>query len=235
VLAGDIGVSRWTVTQAYGQLITEGYLAGRTGSATRVRWSPDADDHDTSLVPRPRAASGPPAARFDLYSCRPDLRAFPRRWVAAIRSAALTASFDQLDYSEPGGLPQLRAVIAEHLNRSRGAAAEPGRVSIFSGAGQGLSQLARALRADGHSALGMENPGSPRLWQAAQKAGLDLVPLPVDADGLVVAALAGYPRLRAVCVGTARQVAFGRPLAQRRREGSPRFAQSMSCSCCLPR
>ena len=35
-LAADLGVSRWTVTQAYGQLITEGYLTGKTGSATRV-------------------------------------------------------------------------------------------------------------------------------------------------------------------------------------------------------
>lgn len=35
-LAADLGVSRWTVTQAYAQLVTEGYLTARTGSATRV-------------------------------------------------------------------------------------------------------------------------------------------------------------------------------------------------------
>jgi hypothetical protein len=43
-LAADLGVSRWTVTEAYGQLITEGYLAGKTGSSTRVTWSPRPGD-----------------------------------------------------------------------------------------------------------------------------------------------------------------------------------------------
>ncbi len=38
-LADDLGISRWTVTQAYGQLVTEGYLTARTGSATRVSWT----------------------------------------------------------------------------------------------------------------------------------------------------------------------------------------------------
>ena len=30
MLAADLSVSRWTVTEAYGQLITEGYLTGKT-------------------------------------------------------------------------------------------------------------------------------------------------------------------------------------------------------------
>jgi len=137
--------------------------------------------------------------------------------VEAIREAAEIAPFDRLSYSEPGGLPELRAVLAEHLNRSRGAAAEPGTICILMGAGQGMSRLCRALVADGHTAIGMESPGSPRLFQAAQEAGLELVPLPVDDDGLVVDALDGHPGLRAVCVGAARQVALGVPLAPHRR------------------
>jgi GntR family transcriptional regulator/MocR family aminotransferase len=137
--------------------------------------------------------------------------------VAAIRAAAETAPFDRLSYSEPGGLPELRAVLAEHLNRSRGASAEPDTVCVVMGAGQGMSRLCRALLADGHTAIGMENPGSSRLWQAAQEAGLKLVPLPVDDDGLVVDALDRHPGLRAVCVGAARQVALGCPLGPRRR------------------
>jgi hypothetical protein len=85
------------------------------------------------------------------------------------------------------------------------------------GAGQGMSRLSRAPVADGHTAIGMESPGSPRLFQAAQEAGLKLVPLPVDDDGLVVGALDGQPGLRAACVGAARQVALGVPLAPHRR------------------
>uniref|UniRef100_UPI00109BBE9C GntR family transcriptional regulator n=1 Tax=Microbacterium sp. K35 TaxID=2305440 RepID=UPI00109BBE9C len=35
-LAETLGVSRWVVTEAYGQLVAEGVLEARTGSATRV-------------------------------------------------------------------------------------------------------------------------------------------------------------------------------------------------------
>ena len=167
--------------------------------------------------PQPEPSrTGPP--RFDLSSARPDLRAFPRRrWVEAIRAAAETAPFDELDYAQAGGHPRLRAVLAGHLNRSRGAAAEPGTISIFSGAGQSMSQVSHALLADGHVAIGLEDPGSTRLWQAARTAGLELVGLPVDDDGLVVDELEKYPGLRAVCVGAARQVATGCVLAPHRR------------------
>ena len=197
MLAADLGVSRWTVTEAYSQLITEGYLTGKTGSATRVTWSPRPGDEpraEPARKPPAQAAKPASAAGFDLSSYHPDLRAFPRRrWVEAIRAAAETAPFDRLSYSEPGGLPELRAVLAEHLNRSRGASAEPDTICVVMGAGQGMSRLCRALLADGHTAIGMENPGSPRLWQAAQEAGLELVSLPVDGDGLVVEALDRHP------------------------------------------
>jgi GntR family transcriptional regulator/MocR family aminotransferase len=214
-LAADLGVSRWTVTEAYGRLITEGYLAGRTGSATRVCWAPR--PHEAPPRAARTAENAPRAVRYDL-TYRSDQRAFPRRrWVEAIRAAAETTPFDQLDYAQSGGHPRLREILAAHLNRSRGAAAEPGTLSVFSGAGQSMAQLSHALRAGGHTAIGMESPGSPRLWQAAQAAGLDLVPLPVDDDGLVVDALRDHPGLRAVCVGAARQVALGCPLAPGRR------------------
>ncbi len=218
-LAADLGVSRWTVTQAYAQLVTEGYLTARTGSATRVSWSPRADlDHAAGPAARPQPAAPDRPPRFDLSSARPDLRAFPRRrWVEAIRAAAETAPFDELDYAQAGGHPRLRAVLAGHLNRSRGAAAEPGTISIFSGAGQSMSQVSHALLADGHRAIGLEDPGSTRLWQAARTAGLDLVGLPVDHDGLLVEELEKHPGLRAVCVGAARQVATGCVLAPHRR------------------
>src|SRR5580658_8085178 len=186
MLAADLSVSRWTVTEAYSQLVTEGYLTGKTGSATRVTWSPRPGDEPRADPARrlPAQAARPSSeAGFDLSAYHPDLRAFPRRqWVEAIR-----------------------------------AAAEPATICVVMGAGQGMSRLCRALLADGHTAIGMENPGSPRLWQAAQEAGLELVPLPVDDDGLVTDALERHPGLRAVCVGAARQIALGCPLGPHRR------------------
>jgi GntR family transcriptional regulator / MocR family aminotransferase len=212
-LAADLGVSRWTVTQAYGQLITEGYLSGRTGSATRVCWSPDPGD---SPVTRPASPHRP--VRYDLSQCSPDYRAFPRaRWLAALRKAADTAPFDRLGYAEPGGEIALRAVLAAHLSRRRGAAATPETISVFPGAGPAMTELSRALVRDGHTHLGVEDPGSSRLWDAARAAGLRLVPLRVDGDGLVTAELGAHPAVRAVCAGPAHNVGTGCTLAPHRR------------------
>ena len=70
-LAADLGVSRWTVTQAYAQLVTEGYLTARTGSATRVSWTPRPGLDEAEGIParppeavpqRPRGSICPPPA-----------------------------------------------------------------------------------------------------------------------------------------------------------------------------
>jgi GntR family transcriptional regulator / MocR family aminotransferase len=218
-LASDLGVSRWAVTQAYARLVTEGYLEGRTGSATRVRWSPEPGDDrvpQPDRIPRRREPASPP--RYDLNSGAPDFRAFPRRkWAEAIRTAAETVPFSQLSYAETGGEPKLRALLAEHLSRSRGADADPDMVYVFTGATSAVAHVCRALYRAGHRQLGVEDPGSCAYWTAARMAGLDLVPLPVDADGLVTDALAGHPELRAVIVGAAHQILFGTPLAPHRR------------------
>ncbi|MGW1025598.1 MocR-like pyridoxine biosynthesis transcription factor PdxR [Streptomyces sp. NPDC002577] len=210
-LADELDISRWTVTQAYGQLIAEGYLEARTGSATRVRWVPEPAQQPTATPP-------PAPIRYDLNPGRPDLRAFPRqRWIKALRAAADTASFADLDYPAPGGTPHLREVLAAYLNRCRGAAADLASVSICFGAAQGMLRICQALRADGHTAIAVEDPGPTRLWQAASTAGLTLVPVSVDEHGLVVADLAEHPQVRAVCVGAAHQFPLGPVLAPHRR------------------
>jgi GntR family transcriptional regulator/MocR family aminotransferase len=216
VLAADLKVSRWTVTQAYGQLITEGFLSGKTGSATRVSWSPEPDERRAQRPPTRGHAHGP--ARYDLSQCTPDYRGFPRRkWAEAIRVAAETAPYDRLGYPAPGGEERLRAALADQLDRRRGARVEPGLTTVFTGARQAMGALCQALVEDGHRRLAVEDPGSPGMWDGAAKAGLELVGLPVDERGLRVDALDGHPDVRAVCVGPAHHVATGAVLSPERR------------------
>src|SRR5689334_16264407 len=61
-LAGDLGLARNTVADAYGQLVAEGWLAARQGSGTRVRHQPAAP---------PTASPVPEAARPPRYDLRP--------------------------------------------------------------------------------------------------------------------------------------------------------------------
>ncbi|QKW40277.1 PLP-dependent aminotransferase family protein [Actinomadura sp. NAK00032] len=158
-----------------------------------------------------------PASFYDLTPGRPDLSAFPReRWIAAARAALRTLPNDELGYPDPGGVPVLRAELASYLGRVRAAYADPGRVVIMNGVAQGLSALLALLRASGHRTLAVEDPTSARQLPMMESAGLRLARVPVDGEGVDVAALA-RSGARAVLVTPAHQYPTGVVLSPARR------------------
>ncbi|MFD6798314.1 GntR family transcriptional regulator, partial [Streptomyces cyaneofuscatus] len=83
VLAADLRCSRWVVTEAYAQLVAEGYFEARSGSATRVRARTGG-----SVRGGAREGGDRWTPRYDLLPGVPDLRAFPRkRWADMVRAA----------------------------------------------------------------------------------------------------------------------------------------------------
>ncbi|MFJ9004428.1 PLP-dependent aminotransferase family protein [Streptomyces canus] len=212
-LAGDLGCSRWAVTEAYGQLVAEGYLEARSGSATRVRWSGDRDGG----VERPVSRQAP-EARFDLAPGLPDLRAFPRRrWADAVRAQVTNTAFTEFGYSPPGGHPRLRELLAEYLGRSRGVSTTAQDVTVCMSVTDGVRRVCRALRSQGITAVGCEEPGWTRLRQVIRAAGLEPVPVRTDGGGLRVDDLAGHSGLRAVLAAPAHQFPLGTVLVPERR------------------
>jgi GntR family transcriptional regulator/MocR family aminotransferase len=213
VLAEDLGCSRWVVTEAYAQLAAEGYLEARVGSGTRVRPLGRGD----AGRPPPRVAPAR-APRIDLAPGLADLRSFPlARWAAALRSVATTLPHTELGYPDPAGHPRLRHVLARYLARVRGAHPDPAQVTICRGVTDGTGRLCRALRAAGVTAVAVEDPGWHRLREAATAAGLRLVPVPVDGEGLRVGDLGDHPEVRAVIVGPTHQFPTGVVLSPARR------------------
>ncbi|MFJ8748329.1 PLP-dependent aminotransferase family protein [Streptomyces sp. NPDC102441] len=222
-LAEELGCSRWVVTEAYGQLVAEGYLSARVGSATRVSWSPET----TQPQPRARRAPERPPIRYDLAPGLPDLRAFPRRrWADAVRTVTGSAVHYDLGRPGPTGHLVLRTTVAEYLRRSRGADAHAESVSVCAGVTDGLVRTCRALRAEGIADLAVEDPGWGRLRDAATSAGLRVHPVPVDHDGLRVEDLARTPA-RAVVVGAAHQFPTGTVLSPERRARLVRWAREV--------
>ncbi|HEX6352168.1 PLP-dependent aminotransferase family protein [Actinophytocola sp.] len=220
-LAEELGCSRWVVTEAYGQLIAEGYLSARVGSATRVSWSPDT----APAPPRVRSALVPQPIRYDLAPGLPDLRAFPRRrWADAVRAVIGSAVHYDLGLPDPAGHPVLRTTVAQYLRRSRGA--DPQAVFVSAGVTDGLVRTCRALHADGITDLAVEDPRWARLWDAAASTGLRVHPVPVDQDGLRVDDLARTPA-RAVLVGAAHQFPTGTVLSPERRARLVRWARKV--------
>ncbi|MFF3494596.1 PLP-dependent aminotransferase family protein [Streptomyces sp. NPDC002795] len=215
-LAEELGCSRWVVTQAYGQLIAEGYLSARVGSATRVSWTPETPG-PTPSHPRGRRSPAPPPIRYDLAPGLPDLRAFPRRrWADAVRAVIGSTVHYDLGLPDPAGHMVLRTTLAQYLRRSRGADTHAQSVTVCAGATDGLLRTCRALRAEGITDVAVEHPGWGRLRDAATSAGLRVHPVPVDQDGVSVDALARTPA-RAVIVGAAHQFPTGTVLSPQRR------------------
>ncbi|WP_231499838.1 MocR-like pyridoxine biosynthesis transcription factor PdxR [Saccharothrix sp. NRRL B-16314] len=222
-LAEEFGCSRWVVTEAYGQLVAEGYLAARVGSATRVSWSPDA----VASPPRTPRAPEPAPVRYDLAPGLPDVRAFPRRrWADAVRAVTGSAVHYDLGLPDRSGHAVLRTTVAEYLRRSRGADADAASVTVCAGVTDGLVRTCRALVAEGIADLAVEDPGWGRLRDAATSAGMRVHPVPVDHDGLRVDELARTPA-RAVVIGAAHQFPTGTVLSPGRRARLVRWAREV--------
>ncbi|CAM5656982.1 MocR-like pyridoxine biosynthesis transcription factor PdxR [Streptomyces griseomycini] len=176
-LAGDLGIARNTVADAYADLVAEGWLTARQGSGTRV-----AD----RAVPRPPARPASPRRApgrlpYDLVPGTPDLASFPRAaWLKATRRALAAAPNDALGYGDPRGRPELRTALAGYLARVRGVRADPERLVVCSGFAHGLHLLCAVLRARGARTLAVESYGLDVHWDLVERTGLRTVPLPSD-------------------------------------------------------
>jgi GntR family transcriptional regulator/MocR family aminotransferase len=198
VLAGELGVSRGVVTEAYQRLIEDGHLAGRGRNGTVVIGAPAVPTSPPDPPsPRPVFAAAPGAdifdamraapARIDLSPGRPDLTAFPRAaWLRAERRVLDHLASSDLGYGDPRGTPALRRAVADWIARNRGVRADPGEVLVVSGTAQTLTLVGQVLRDDGISAVAVEDPGSLGARQHLRDRRLDTPPVAVDSEGVRV-------------------------------------------------
>ncbi|HEX3510272.1 MAG TPA: PLP-dependent aminotransferase family protein [Solirubrobacteraceae bacterium] len=179
-LAGDLGVSRRLVVDAYAQLLAEGYLSARRGSGTFVAAA-------ASGAPASEPGPEPAALQFDFFPGNPDLSLFPRRaWLRAVREAMRAMPDRALGYPDPRGALPLRHALAEHLRRVRGVVAEPEAIVICSGAAQAFALMAQVL--DG-GRVAVEDPGLPVHRAMLSANGAEVVGMPVDEQGACVGEL----------------------------------------------
>jgi GntR family transcriptional regulator / MocR family aminotransferase len=218
-LARELGISRGVVTEAYSQLAAEGYLLIRQGAPVRV-----ARTVRTSGV-RPPARSLLPSFPYHFHPGLPDLAGFPRdRWLRSLRAAWRQAPLDAVGYPDPRGVPALRQALAGYLGRVRGAVAEPEQTLICTGFGQAFSLLCRWLAAHGVERIALEDPGWHPHRLIVEQAGLEVVPVPVDADGIRVDALRAS-EASAMVVTPAHQFPTGVVLSRERRAALVEWAE----------
>jgi GntR family transcriptional regulator/MocR family aminotransferase len=233
-LARALGVSRGMVQDCYGQLLAEGYLTSRTGSATRVAGisgqqagdQPGAGPAMVSLAP---GRQSPLIADFEPGV--PDLSSFPRNdWAWAVKQACTQAATADLGYGDPRGSSALREVLAGYLRRVRAAAASPSQLTVCTGFAQGINLVLRALARQGDvTCVAFEDPGygsaqADETVRAVLAMGLGVSYVPVDEQGLVVGELA-TSRAQAVVVTPAHQSPTGVVLSPARRHALTDWAR----------
>jgi GntR family transcriptional regulator/MocR family aminotransferase len=218
-LAADLGVARGTVVDAYAQLAVEGYLATRPGGRTVVASRP-------VVPPASTARSHRLLPVIDLRAGAPDLSAFPAgAWTGAVRAVLRDGPADALDYVEPRGRPELQDAVGAYLRRARGVVARADQVVVGAGFDHLLGVVAAALVATDRRVVALEDPCLPFHRDIVGAAGASVVPVPVDADGVVVDALVATGA-GAVLVTPARQSLLGVTLGPARRSALLAWARA---------
>lgn len=189
-LAAELNLARGTVEAAYQLLIGEGYLIARGAAGTVV--TPHLPALAAGAVPLPEPAAPlasshrgtlPQALQMGL----PALDAFPRKlWTRLAGRQLRQAGLEGLVYPDPQGHAPLRAAIATYLGISRGITCRAEQVFVCAGYRACLDLIVHTLMQPGDRCW-LEEPGYFMARHALQHAGMELVPVPVDDQGLDVA------------------------------------------------
>ena len=234
ILAQDMQVSRTTVLNAFDQLAAEGYLKGKVGSGTWVASSVPGDLRQLetgsfALRGKPhvsrRAQVDAIASDFSflaqsarpLRPGQPDLNLFPLELWSRLAAKHWRRATRDPEHIDSLGYRPLRRALCALVGRMRGVKCQPEQVLIVAGAQQALYLCAHTLLDPGES-VWMEDPGYPRARAAFLAAGLRVVPVPVDLQGLVVSAgkkKEPFPRL--IYVTPSFQCPLGCMMSLRRR------------------
>ena len=210
-LGVQLGVSRGVVVDAYAQLASEGYLRTRHGGGTTVALEV------SPTKPPPPSRTKTPVIRYDMSPFRAALDGFPRTaWAAATTRVLRRVPDERLDYPDPAGTPELRSALAAYLGRARGVRADPAQIIITSGLRQGVELLWHILATQSARRVAVENPGWRGIRETATTAGLQVVSVDVDEDGLIVERLHNE-QVDAVALAPAHQYPTGAVLSPARR------------------
>lgn len=192
VIAHQLTMSRNTVNAALEQLTLEGYLL-RSRQGTRVAQLAHRDIAQSSYAPGVTLAlrvaklpaptpRGTPVPAFTPGT--PAINYFPLPlWRRLYDRVLREEGSALLGYGDPAGEISLREAIARHLALSRGIDCDASQIIITEGALEGLSLCTLLLSEPGNIAW-IEDPGYAGAKSAFTKAGLTMVGMPIDGEGM---------------------------------------------------
>ncbi len=244
-LAEDLAVSRTTIVLAYELLETEGFIDGKGSAGSFVAHldiGPPARSRPSSPSARPRAATparvrddakarqslalsreaaGLPSVKSAPVPFRigePALDLFPTvLWARLYARRVRRSGASLLGYGPSSGYAPLRAAIAGYVRNARGVNATAEQVIITRGTQQAVHLATRVLLSPGDS-VWVEDPGYLTARAIFRGAGMDTVPVTVDAEGIVVSeGVERAPNARLAYVSPSHQFPLGAMMSLPRR------------------
>jgi GntR family transcriptional regulator/MocR family aminotransferase len=234
--AHDLKISRIPVLDAYAQLLAEGYIESRSGAGTFVKISlseqfasvrptapsvlKDAGNKNISqlaqLLPVERTPWFPSSGAFSVGQIAYDHFPF-RVWSDLVTRHARRVRASLLNYADPMGSKEFREAIAVYLRTARAVRCEASQIMIVNGSQHALDLSARVLL-DPDTPVWIEEPGYELLRHTLVLSGCQLVPVPVDCEGLDPAAGMNLcPTARAAFVTPSHQYPLGSTMSSARR------------------
>lgn len=214
VYAQELGVSRATVENAWGELVAQGWLErrGQAGTFVSERLSPLRGE------PARRPTDIAPTAPQPFQLGLPALDLFPRGlWARVMGRRLRTQTRFDLAPGDPCGEMILRRAIVDYLRLSRSIECLPEQVLVTGNYAASMRLLLRTLAQPGQH-MWVEDPGFPLIRPVITGEGGVIDPVPVDEEGMDVAwAQRHYPDAHFALLTPAHQSPLGVALSLSRR------------------
>ncbi len=213
-LAAEYGISVNTVSTAYGQLVSEGFLQPLPQRGFFVCHLDELLRSGTPAPPAPQPPSPEPClVDFSISDVARDKFPF-RAWRRTMDKCFNESDPALLTSTPPQGDERLRQAIAGYLYQARSVSCSPEQVIIGAGNDNLLQMLSYILDSD--CTIGMENPVYHKAMRFFRRMGHKVCFFPVDEQGMRVDPLAGYDNI-AVYVTPSHQFPLGVTMPVNRR------------------
>jgi len=218
VLAQELNVSRSTVQLAYDELLARGYISTSRRGGTKVISS---DQYTASPPHQSEPPFSPPtrphfeeaekqmdhwlsANQFhekldiDFRHQEPAIDAhFQNIWKRSLMKALQRLDLKDWGYSSPHGLWEVRSEIRQYLSVERGIDVEEDQMVLTGGTQQAIDLISQVLLKKGDT-VAVEDPGFPGARLSFMHREMNIHPVPVDEEGMVVNTLPRRTKLIAV-------------------------------------
>lgn len=215
--AKQLGISRNSAVAIYDQLVSEGLLHTRQGSGTYVYSAGEStfNKQPTTTIPHgvnsrgltqklsnkhvapywrtlshARLTSHSSPMKYDFLPGKPDMSLFPHEaWRQTLAKSARKQQKKTVGITPSQGHQFLREQLALHQSWSRAISAQPDDFIITSGAQQAFDLIAKVLVRAGKTNIAVESPGYPLAKHVFESYGANIIPIPVDQEGMCVESL----------------------------------------------